>query len=88
MVKCEDCKQEMLGSDSCTFLFIKLKGRWYKRNTDYFFSGYMCGDCAIVNKKGNIHHFGCDIERCPRCKGQLLSCGCVDQTTQISNNKK
>jgi len=33
-----------------------------------------CHDCAAV--KGQYHCFGCDVEQCPRCKGQLLSCDC------------
>ena len=33
-----------------------------------------CGDCAC--KIGNYHHSGCDIERCPRCDGQAISCDC------------
>lgn len=35
-----------------------------------------CGDCAV--KKGQLHVMGCDIEQCPRCGGQVISCECVD----------
>jgi hypothetical protein len=33
-----------------------------------------CGYCAC--KEGCYHHEGCDLETCPRCKGQLISCDC------------
>ena len=33
-----------------------------------------CHDCLAI--KGQYHCFGCDVERCPRCKLQRLSCGC------------
>jgi len=96
MVNCEDCDQEMLGSKSCDQGLLafdleanRLTSKTYKRNTKYFDVNEHCHDCGIENKKGNIHHFGCDMERCPRCKGQLLSCECREEfnVTPISEGK-
>ena len=75
MVKCKDCGQEMQTATTCTLPYIKINGKWYKRNTSYYDVNVRCHDCGIVNHSGHIHHFGCDIERCPKCKGQLISCG-------------
>ncbi len=33
-----------------------------------------CGDCGC--KVGEYHQPECDHERCPKCGGQLISCGC------------
>ncbi len=39
--------------------------------------GERCHDCNVT--EGGYHHPNCDIERCPRCGGQLISCGCLDE---------
>ena len=36
-----------------------------------------CHDCNVV--KGQLHVPGCDVERCPKCYGQAISCGCADE---------
>ena len=33
-----------------------------------------CHDCSV--QIGAKHHPGCDMERCPRCGAQLISCPC------------
>jgi hypothetical protein len=33
-----------------------------------------CGDCGT--KEGQLHILGCDMERCPFCGNQLISCQC------------
>jgi len=34
-----------------------------------------CGDCDVI--EGQVHEFGCDLESCPFCLGQLISCDCL-----------
>lgn len=36
--------------------------------------GTHCGDCGAGH--GQFHHWGCDLEKCLRCSGQLYSCHC------------
>lgn len=75
---------------SCSYPYIKLNGKVYQRNSDSFDSREVCNDCDILNKKGNYHHFGCEIEECPRCGKQLLSCDCIFQgflKTEINSEK-
>ena len=91
MVKCEDCKKEMLKvNSSCDLNFrcIKIGNKIYPRDTLEFDYNKNCHDCGILNKIGNLHHFGCDMERCPKCKGQLISCYCKKQEIGINDKWK
>jgi hypothetical protein len=33
-----------------------------------------CHDCATTT--GQRHHVGCDMEQCPRCGNQAITCDC------------
>lgn len=59
---------------------VKKELEGFKANTDKeTFNERDCHDCGA--SQGHMHHSGCDWEECPRCGGQLLSCGCEPVAT-------
>lgn len=70
--KCEDCNGYMLEVDTCNKDIAIIDGKDYNRNR--YDDDERCHDCGILN--GNIHHFGCDMERCPKCYDQFAFCDC------------
>jgi len=34
-----------------------------------------CHDCGVI--RGQLHVPSCDMERCPACRGQVLTCVCL-----------
>ena len=72
MAICEYCKLEMNTARSCTVEALHMGGMPFPVTRHRARS--RCGDCGVAH--GGWHHPGCDLQRCPRCGHQLLSCGC------------
>jgi hypothetical protein len=42
---------------------------------------HRCHDCDA--EEGELHSIGCDMERCPFCGGQLISCECAYKLLKV-----
>lgn len=78
MAKCA-CGREMLTARGCRMKNIVLIDdtkvlRQKVGQEGWVEPGQRCGDCGALY--GYYHHVNCDIERCPICGMQLLSCEC------------
>lgn len=72
---CQECGKEMKASNGCTIThFSRRRGKSVARIKCYNDGGRPCHDCNVSG--GQYHHPGCDMERCPLCGGQSISCEC------------
>lgn len=46
----------------------------------------VCSDCGA--EEGELHHLGCDMEHCPFCGGQLITCDCPYEELGLVNRKE
>ena len=79
MAVCSWCNAEMTTARSCTLDALHREGRRLAMVPCGAEPGYRstrgrCGDCGVA--RGGWHHPGCDVQRCPACGGQLVSCDC------------
>ena len=80
---CKACGREVSIFDKCgcgVAYVVDAEGNKYKRikrgsRRDYMPTWYgRCYDCGVP--RGTYHHDNCDLERCPKCGGQLFGCEC------------
>lgn len=78
MAVCRYCDREMTTATSCAVEAMHLDGRrvaMVPNGTEPGWpSGQRCHDCGV--QPGGFHHLGCDMQRCPLCRGQMMLCGC------------
>jgi hypothetical protein len=51
--------------------------RYGNESDDWGANERPCHDCRVI--KGEYHVVSCDVERCPKCGGQAISCDCLDE---------
>ena len=73
---CEACGEKMVEAASCSANeSVEILTGEFLPGVPYEDLGHRCHDCFV--EPGGFHHPGCDVERCPKCTGQIIQCGCV-----------
>ena len=63
-----------------------ISGKKYSRipygdeDDDWEADTFPCHECRVL--KGQFHVVSCDVEQCPLCRGQALSCDCKFEFTE------
>jgi hypothetical protein len=72
---CDDCGLDMDVAFGCTQDQALIADEWRNRSTNHDDSSDgRCQGCGATH--GQVHHYGCAIERCPVCGDLLSACDC------------
>jgi len=74
MAVCTWCEREMTIADSCSVEVLHRHGEPVAMIRLGRRAEQRCGDCGTA--PGGFHHLGCDMQRCPVCRRQMITCGC------------
>lgn len=85
MAVCNYCSQEMTIGVGCTQTTYndfpdgveRPRIRYGEEGQGWGDDVAPCHDCNAP--MGAYHHPGCDVEMCPICGGQAISCGCAEE---------
>ena len=86
---CHACGQEKKTADSCGGKIIFVGGLPFDRITfghehgDRWQEFERCPECGVA--RGGLHHPGCDLEQCPRCGRQYITCDCVGGSDDVTD---
>jgi hypothetical protein len=89
MTLCPACNREIAATDGCAIEGFddfadqvpRIRIRYGSEFRDHT-PEWSCHDCNAA--PGSFHHFGCDMEICPRCGRQAISCDCLYDSEPVS----
>lgn len=76
--RCTVCNEDLPSEFGCTAMLVQLAGRDYP--VKLHVGDAPCAECGAP--VDGAHHSECPLERCPRCGGYLVDCGCTGKTTE------